>query len=98
MNPEALGQRKALVAVDEILRNLINPALGYQEMRRAGIKTDTTPEEDLDILLKSLLELSNNINAAVNRIDRGEKLPEITEGTEQIDLKYTNHVAAEETI
>lgn len=92
ITPEAIGVRKALVGVNERLRNILSPPFGYQKLRESGLYTDTTAEDDLKDLLSNLQRLSNNIVGAVDVIDRGGKLPEIDEGTHaMIDLKYTNY-------
>lgn len=94
LEPLQLGQKQALAGVDERLRNLIAPAMGFRELRQMGRTLPTTPVQDLNTLLDTLSQFQSNLGAAIECLNKGDILPTITEGSpeEALDLKRTDYI------
>lgn len=99
LNPEQIkrdAQKAMLVAMEDLMINALTPAEIFIELLKDGDPEASpyTPSQILQRLKERFDEITANMRGAMNRLDRGESLPELDLGTEVPipDFKTTSYV------
>lgn len=85
-------QAEVLAAITDRLGNILSPAFGYHQLRQTGREAPTSPDQDLDRLLKDLDEFKSQVDAAQEVLNiQNQPLPTIDQAGPMVDFKYTDY-------